>query len=84
MIPEDPYGKIGPSLECILHKLKADAKVDEKYIEATHTTTATAIVTPAATTATITDSAATATAAATVTTVILTDNDDPSLIVCED
>lgn len=79
MIPEDPYGKIGPSLECILHKLKADAKVDEKYIEATHT--ATAIVTPAATpaTATITDSAAIAT-----TTVILTDNDDPSLIVCED
>lgn len=33
MIPEDPYGKNGPSLQLILHKLKADAQVDESVLE---------------------------------------------------
>lgn len=31
MIPQDPYGKNGRPLQLILHKLKSDAKIDEKY-----------------------------------------------------
>lgn len=31
MIPQDPYGRNGRALHLILHKLKADAVVDEKY-----------------------------------------------------
>lgn len=33
MIPEDPYGKKGPSLQLILHRLKEDANVDDTYLE---------------------------------------------------
>lgn len=42
MIPEDPYGKNGPSLQFILHKLKADANVDEKYLDNPDSSTAVA------------------------------------------
>lgn len=90
MIPDDPYGKNGPSLDVILHKLKVDANVDENYIEVSKdaATTTTTIITPTTTTTT------TATANATVSsstdvindanaTIILTDNES-SLIVCDD
>lgn len=33
MIPKDPYGKNGRTLQLILHKLKPEAKIDEKYLE---------------------------------------------------
>lgn len=74
MIPEDPYGKIGPSLEFILHKLKSDAQIDENYIEISSSTTTAAVTNiPATTTTTTADANST---------IILTE-DEPSLIVCD-
>lgn len=69
MIPEDPYGKIGPSLQLILHRLKADAKVDENYLE---------------TTTTITTAAAAAATVATVAAAADSTENEPSVIICDE